>query len=103
MRVGLANYTIQNGSLPRKQDGTCAPVFKAISPSVFGRIHDLHDHKTTPQKVEPAETNIESSGLSAKELFKYGIDAIDENTLFIATNNRENTNLVLRRFKENII
>ncbi len=102
MRVGSLDCTIQKSYLPRKQGTLAVPAFKAIRPSIFGRIHDFSDGDTTTQKIDPIETVPQNSVLDAKELFKYGIEAIDDNTLFIATNNRKDTNIILNRYKENI-
>ena len=71
MRVGSLDYTKQKLFLPKKQGTLAVPAFKAIAPSLFGRIHDLSVGNTSPQKIDSIETVPQSSGLDAKELFKY--------------------------------
>ena len=102
MRVGSLDYTVQKSILPKKQGALAVPPFKGFNPHIFGRIHDLSVGNTSPQKIDSIETVPQSSGLDAKELFKYGVEALDNNTLFIVTNNRENSFFTLNRYKEKI-
>ena len=103
MRIGLTDYRIQSQFLQNKQGQVSVPSFGAICPNIFRNIHDLQFNETMPTKDIAVENNTPLKQIkAASELFKYGIDALDENTLFIATNNRENTNFVLKKYKENI-
>lgn len=61
-----------------------------------------YQEKQAKKITNPGFTGIFSNKPNAFECVKYGIEALDESSLFIATTNRENSNFNLNQYKDKI-
>ena len=101
MRIASVTQKHVQNSITKTQKTLSTPNFKSsLNPMFFRRIHDLGDNNVNYVELESFKAEIQKK--DGAELFQYGIDALDNNTLLIVTNDRERSNFVLNRYKDNI-